>query len=324
MTSLDTGSRADIARSQFTQAFDREATGRDLSNRFLQIGVENGLTAKGFYEVAESAFEAWGRAKGPLGAPRMAEVGNAFKAALRSMGGDKAAVTPGPLFHEIMSGVARTDGGLIGLQAREARFGEGLAWRVYEMPYKDAHFGLMMGDVTQAPAKAIVSPGSGFEVAMGAAEGAIYEAGGRDSFELALTRAGQKYGKPLGSLEAVAFDSTGKLPAAGIDVVVATNIWPKGDRVSVESVAQVVANACAAAHTAGADSLAVPAIGLGFSGALNPEQSFEGVARGFKRYMDSTSSSMVRRCDIVFYALPTGEALSGLDAITASAPKVFR
>jgi len=179
------------------------------------------------------------------------------------------------------------------------------------------HFSVSLGSITEAPAEAILCPSNPwFGLAMGAVENAIRKDAGSEPFDAADKYMAQKEidipgftredGVPYGA--ARAFPS-GKLAAHGIKHIIFSNVLPNHERLSEEMVARCIGYALLEADRVQAKSLAVPAIGTGFIGAMqgfSMVESFAGTVKGLERYhafrQDVGRERIAEKLSLVIYA----------------------
>lgn len=178
----------------------------------------------------------------------------------------------------------------------------------------DFLFTVTLGSITESNADAILCPSNPwFGLAAGAVENAIMRDAGTEPFDAAdrymekeevkIPGFTRENGVPYGA--ARAFPS-GDLADNGIKSIIFSNVLPSGERLTPHMVARCIGNALLEADKVGAESLAVPAIGTGFLGAMQGfslAESIEGTLLGMEEYMkDAFGERSVKSLSLVIYA----------------------
>lgn len=149
-------------------------------------------------------------------------------------------------------------------------------------------FTVTLGSITEAPTDAILCPSNpSFGLAMGGVENAIRRDAGSEPFDAA-----DKYMEQFDREKGVSYAAakafpSGRLAERGIKQIIFSNVLPEHQDLTSEMVAQCIGQALLEADKAGAKSLAVPAIGTGFIGAIqgfSMQESIEGTLKGIAVY----------------------------------------
>lgn len=191
-----------------------------------------------------------------------------------------------------------------------------------EIDGESFQFTITLGSITEAPTDAILCPSNRwFELAGGEVENVIHRDAGDEPFiaadelmaqtEINMPGFTREQGVPYST--AKAFPS-GKLKERGINYIIFSNVLPHHQRLTEEMVSYCVAAALLEADNIGVKSLAVPAIGTGFIGAMqgfSMEESLAGIIKGLGLYKklkeERGGNGSVEKLSLVIYTRPSEE-----------------